>query len=258
MTLNHETATNDELIAFCSGPNREVVGGLRYGNLVIKLSDRAVIKFGVGVKEEEAKNLEMAYNLLDHTIVRVPLFYRFFTDQAFGYIVMEYIKGRVIEPLENPCLISRIIRIVAHFREIHRSKPGPLGGGASRGLLWSDNEDLFLNTTQDLEDFFDRRLRKHHKKSILGNCKLVLCHLDIAPRNILWLDDGSICFLDWESAGFYPRSFEFCGQYCILGKDGKFNELLLAGIEKLTEEEKKHLELMAIGYQRKIKYNLYA
>lgn len=257
MTPDEEIPTNDELISFCSKPSREVIGGAPYGNLVIKLSETAVVKFGVGVKEEEANNMKMAYQLLDHNIVRVPLLYRFFTRGAFGYIVMEYIQGRIIEPLEAPNLISKILRIVAHFAEICGLKPGPLGGGASRGLLWSDDEDLYLNTTQDLEDFFNSRLRQHHRKLILGNCKLVLCHLDIAPRNILWLDDGSICFLDWESAGFYPRSFEFCGQYCILGRDGKFNELLLEGMEKLAGDEEAHLEPMGTAYHRKMKYNLY-
>ncbi len=256
MSLDHENATEDELVAFCSSSNREVIGGESFGNLVIKLSDRAVIKFGVGVKGEEADNLKKAHELLDPTIVRVPLLYRFFTHQLFGYIVMEYMEGRIIEPLEAPDLVSKVVRIVNHFGEIYGCKPGPLGGGVSRGLLWPEDEDILLNTTQDLEDFFNSRLRENHRKLILGDCRLVLCHLDIAPRNILWLNNGSICFLDWESAGFYPRSFEFCGQYCIFGKDGKFNHLLLEGMEKLSDEEQAHIEPMGIAYRRKVKYNL--
>lgn len=38
--------------------------------------------------------------------------------------------------------------------------------------------------------------------------KLVMCHLDIAPRNLMLLPDGSLCFLDWAFAGFYPSIFE--------------------------------------------------
>lgn len=37
-----------------------------------------------------------------------------------------------------------------------------------------------------------------------------MCHLDIAPRNLLYLADGSVCLLDWATAGFYPRFFEVC------------------------------------------------
>lgn len=79
MTLDHAAATDDELVAFCFSPNREVVSSVSYGNIVIKLSDRAVI---VGVREGEAHNLRAARQLLDRTIVRVPLAYRFFTHQC--------------------------------------------------------------------------------------------------------------------------------------------------------------------------------
>ncbi len=33
--------------------------------------------------------------------------------------------------------------------------------------------------------------------------KLVKCHLDTAPCNLILLHDGSLCFLDWTFAGFY-------------------------------------------------------
>ncbi|MCJ1409488.1 hypothetical protein MMC19_003569 [Ptychographa xylographoides] len=255
MPVDHETATNEELVTLCSSKDREIIGGAPYGNRVIKLSDKAVIKFGVGVREEEAKNLKMASILLDPTIVRVPYVYRFFTHESLSYIVMEYIKGRIIESLEDLALINKINGVVAHFAEICSSKPGPLGGGVSRGLLWND-EDVILNTIQDVEDFFNSKLREHHRKLVLQNCKLVLCHLDIAPRNILWLDDDSICFLDWATAGFYPRSFEFCAQYCILGQDGRFNQLLLEGMEKLTDEEETHIEPIGTAYTRMMRYTL--
>ena len=61
----------------------------------------------------------------------------------------------------------------------------------------------------------------------MKNFDLVLCHLNVAPRNILWLEDGSICFVDWEAAGFFPRLFEVCRQRILYGLDGDFNRLLL-------------------------------
>ena len=44
-------------------------------------------------------------------------------------------------------------------------------------------------------------------------CELVFCHLDIAPRNLLRQEDGSLCLIDWASAGYYPRLFEFGMQW---------------------------------------------
>lgn len=45
-------------------------------------------------------------------------------------------------------------------------------------------------------------------KVSFGYIPLVLCHMDLTPRNIMELSDGSICILDWASARFYPHVFE--------------------------------------------------
>lgn len=38
---------------------------------------------------------------------------------------------------------------------------------------------------------------------------LVLCHMDLAPRNILILEDGDIGIVDWSTLSYYPSVFEF-------------------------------------------------
>lgn len=65
----------------------------------------------------------------------------------------------------------------------------------------------------------------------------MLCHLDIAPRNIIWQEDGSLCLIDWVSSGFYLRLFEFCIQWIFDGKDGSFNSLLLESVDPLPDHE---------------------
>ena len=64
----------------------------------------------VRVKKVEAKTLKGAYGLLDHSIIRIPCVYRFFTHNSLGYIVMKYVKCRVIDPLASPELINMIAR----------------------------------------------------------------------------------------------------------------------------------------------------
>ena len=90
LRLYHETATDDEIVAYCLNPNSVSLSKAPYGNNVVKISDNVVVKFGVGVKEEEANNQKRAYELIDHNIVRVPFVYRFFTKDQLGYIVMKY------------------------------------------------------------------------------------------------------------------------------------------------------------------------
>ena len=215
-----------------------MVGGTHYSNKII---DQAVVKFGAGVKKEGANNQRGRYGLLNPDIVRVPRVYRFFVNGPFGYLVMEYRKGRTPDRSDDPGLVRRVAYVVAQYSDIASGTPGPLGGGVSRGLPWPDDQYLTFRTIQEMQEFYNSRLARADMKLRLAGCKVVLSHLDIAPRNSLLLEDGSLCLLDWESAGFYPRYFEHCGQQ--IGKDVRFNRLLLESMENLTDEEKLQADL---------------
>lgn len=263
LTLDHETATNDELMAACSDEDYEALGTVEtIGRRIVKISEQAVIKNSIAVTAAEANNLKMAYELLDPNIVRVPRVYRFFTDGKRkwygerGYLVMEYIKGRALDPLEDPELIRRIAHAVAHFAQIPGFVPGPLCGGGSRGLLWPLGDTVLINSTRELERFYNSRLGRESARLALGHYKLVLCHLDIAPRNILWLEDDSFCLLDWESAGFYPRFFETCVQRVNYMKDGDFNRLLLESMEGLNEKEETDTTLILQACNHMTRFHL--
>jgi thiamine kinase-like enzyme len=84
----------------------------------------------------------------------------------------------------------------------------------------------------------------------------VLCHLDIAPRNILLCDDGEIFVLDWASVGFYPRIFELCSQMIMGRKDGKFNSLVLNAMQDPDEDERSQLELLLMAWRGMQRYSL--
>jgi hypothetical protein len=235
----HRNSPAEKLIAYCaSPPSDQVLGGLPYGNKVVKLSDGTAVKFGIGVTKDEAENQSQAHDLVDPRVVRIPRVDRFFSDErGLGYIVMEYIDGRIIDPLEDATSISKIACVLDYFATLHGHIPGALNGGPSRGLVFPDTESLIFSNTQSMEEWFNSRLFEHQPKLSLRGCELVLCHLDIAPRNILWLDNDDICLVDWASAGYYPRLFEFCTQWIMQGRDGKFNALLVDSMQSLPEDE---------------------
>lgn len=229
---------NAEVIEYClSGPPDRIIGGIPAGNRVVRISEQTVIKFGPGLSENEAINQQRAYNLVNPDVVRVPRVHRFFTDDVGrGYIMMDYIKGRVIDPLE-PDHISRLVRVLDHFSTIRGDRPGSLSGGPCYGLLWPDNQELTFRSMEEMEAWFNSRLFPGEGKISFHNCDLVLCHLDVAPRNIIWQSDGGIGLVDWASAGFYPRLFEFWAQWNIEGKDGSFNRMLLDSMRPLQDYE---------------------
>lgn len=210
----------------------------QHGNRIIRISDDKVVKWGPDVTKEEAENQRIALELVDPRIVRIPRVYAFFTDErGRGYIVMEFIRGKIIEPLEDRSAITKVAQVFDYFASLRHTSPGPLCGGICRGLLFPDTEDLQFDTLDEMEKWFNSRLFPHDPKLTIRGFELVLCHLDIAPRNILWQDDGSFYLIDWASAGYYPRLFQFCAQWVIEGKDGKFNSLLLNSMEPLSQEE---------------------
>jgi hypothetical protein len=241
--IDHNTATETEIVAFCKNSPR-------IAPRVVKLSDTAVAKFGVGVREEEANNQRRAYELLNPNTVRIPYIYRFFrhstTIPAFrvegmkpfpecitteGYIIMEYVQGYVAEPDQYLNLVGKLLPVLQSLAKIKSEIPGPLNGGISRGMFWDDDYPEF-RTKKDLEDWVNRRLRGQSPNVCFNHTPLVLCHMDLVPRNILCLPNGSICLLDWESAGFYPLELEIAmlAINSVHKYRDRFNDPILKGI----------------------------
>lgn len=129
--------------------------------------------------------------------------------------------------------------ILQHFSTITNNAPGSLGGGPSTGLLLPETNDLFISTLSNIEDWFNSRLfpAQGLRCVTLQHSKFILCHLDIAPRNLIWQDNGSVCFLDWASAGFYPPLLEFVSQWIVEGKDGNFRSMLLQAMAPLSKAD---------------------
>ena len=128
--------------------------------------------------------------------------------------------------------------------------------GIPRGLYWPENEEISFKSISDLERYFNSRLSKRDPQLDLSSYRLVLCHLDIAPRNILQQEDGSIYLIDWESAGFYPRVLEVVMQRVFLGRDNNFNQTLLEYTADLTDQEEVQAGLIMRAYSNNQKYHL--
>jgi thiamine kinase-like enzyme len=209
--------SNDEIVQRCHDPRRELLGTTHQTGRVVRLTEKTVVKFGWGVTAEEADNQRRAFELLDNRIIRVPEVYRYFSrshakgDPESGYLVMEYIHGEVLDEKNSPSKerIEQIAQILHHFSIIRGNCPGPLRGGISRGLLWEENGKPVFKSVQQMERWLNYRLSRVESKLSIHEYPLILCHLNLAPRNIVWLPDGSVCFLDWSSAGTCRRKYMF-------------------------------------------------
>jgi aminoglycoside phosphotransferase (APT) family kinase protein len=172
----------------------------------VAFSDDLVVKIGGDVTRDEFENQERAHEILmPVNSVKVPQPYAFFRRQGLGYLVMEHIHGEQIQP-SDPSSVQKVVDLLRVFATIRGEKPGPLGGGPSRGLLWSEYHDFKPESIEDVEKHFSARI-KDGSEIALYPYPLTLCHGDLAERNIK-ICENQLCILDWASAGFYPKLFE--------------------------------------------------
>lgn len=193
------------------------VSGSKPSHPVVKLCDKIVVKFGLGVTAGEAYAQNFAYSRLDRSIVRVPRVLQFFTRKqqdfwTIGYLVMENIEGVTFEDLNfvrSSHIIHKLSNALNHLHSFTGTRPGPLDGNEAFGLLWSEHgSGENFNSLDDLENYLNVRLAKVQDRIDIRQTELCLCHLDIASRNLMLDAEGSIYLLDWGAAGFYPRFFE--------------------------------------------------
>ncbi|TVY17709.1 hypothetical protein LARI1_G004603 [Lachnellula arida] len=211
------SATDEELIAFCNA-NRK--GEAR----IIQLSEGAVIKLG-----------------LDVTAQRPHL--------PIGYLVMEFIHGTELSSYlesadahQQEGVVNGLLQALDDLASVplpNGQGPGPVGGGPLRGYLWSDSGvNSSFNSVSELGDFLntiaDYNPGPKSDRFDFAAAKLVMCHGDLAPRNILQLDDGRLALLDWANAGFYPAVFEIYAFRTRVDREPIFKSLL----SRLPQEEK--------------------
>ncbi|KAI9888493.1 MAG: hypothetical protein M1814_006884 [Vezdaea aestivalis] len=250
--------TDAELFAFCAHPPEEcILCNAPYGNKVIRISSQAVVKFGVGVTRIEAENQSKVYELVDHRIVRIPKVHRFINDnENRGYIIMDFVDGEVLEELEEPQRIATIAYILDHLASFNRTVPGPVAGGSPYGLLFFPDEgEAPFNTVEELEYWWNHRLLPGETAAELQGIELVLCHLDVAPRNIIWKEGEAPCLIDWASTGYYPRLFEFCVQSIVEDRDGRFHILLLNAMTELRSLEARQIKPVLQAWSNMQRYH---
>lgn len=274
-----ECDERDIIVYFEGLPNLTSVG-----DSVKRLSDTVLAKASMNMDIDEYINQHFAWTLLNGAEVRIPQPYRFFramdrSGVLRGYLVMEYIHGQCLEDLDfsnAPDLVEKVARAVFLLHATSSSalnsytQPGPLSGGLAERFPWGDsNADVRFSTIDDLEECIHRRLHralpqvypdmKPQKKKKLqrlsntikfNNRRLSLCHLDLAPRNLLLCPDGLVAIIDWTTAAMYPSVFELASvahMHCrARGQELVFFEHLRNYLDKWITDDDEAIEKLAL------------
>ncbi|KIX92116.1 uncharacterized protein Z520_12200 [Fonsecaea multimorphosa CBS 102226] len=277
--LDHRVATDQNVVDWCrhwrqhaknrSGQDRLL--GEWTSNLLVKISDEAVVKFGVLVTPSEAANQEFARSLLESRClsVRVPRVYRFFQSQDIdshwqdpvGFLIMEFVPGISLSDmaLESlPPYVDGISQAIQAMLGTHRNTPGPVDGGEPKGPIWAPDYRAYehFKSVHDLDAWFDRALVPEGATIELNQYPPSFCHLDFTRRNIIVAHDQTLYLLDWQCSGFFPWVLEVWNFEITLANDTAYKDLLIGTLPSLNEKEKVTHWLLWRAYYNNMLRNL--
>ena len=221
----HEYSREELVHALSVAPTLSSQGGA----VVARVHNAALLKYGPEVYLSEAQNMQQVQKSIKQRVPAVINAWEEVNQEdgevvRTGYLLMEYIEGRTVSEIW-PCLgiqarrdiYGQIEEFLHQLHEIQMVSPGPIGGGLSRGPLFTDYGAGPFRTKEEITAWFNERLRIcqfFHRapltQPLFSNQfdELVMCHMDIAPRNLILDDYGRVWVIDWAHAGGYPVYFD--------------------------------------------------
>jgi len=200
------------------------------GPSIARITSSAIVKYGRHVHLYEARNMRY---ISKNTNIRLPAVVDAWEDEDksscdesnTSYIVMQYIDGQLVSDiwgeLDLKSRRSILLQLYEYIHELHTLKmdsPGPVGGGISEGSFFTDYGAGPFKSRKDMEDWFNNRLLVCHDFNhaiqtpsgwFAGRFnELVMCYLDIHPRNLILDSQSKLWLLDWAFSGAYPPYFE--------------------------------------------------
>lgn len=209
------------------------------GQRVVRVGQHYVVKYGWLVRPVEGEN--MLY-VSDKTQIRVPRVYAIYQEEdscsrMCTYIVMEYVSGQTLsqcwsslDPEQKTTIASQLRTRFEELRSL--DPPGGFSSLGNRplydGLFLTDDENptingpfqseteiaeaLVLKLQHEDEKFPSERAAyyRHVLPQVLhGDGRPRFTHADLQTKNIMLQPDGGLVILDWQSAGWYPRYWEY-------------------------------------------------
>lgn len=229
---------DSEIVDRCK--NAEVIDCPPCGRQVVKLSQHVAVKIGWSVSREESITQAHAARMFNSSgTIHVPNVLRFFQQSdpdgfSIGYLLMEYVHGKTLEDISEQDQCAVIQQIVAAVHEMQRKtspEPRTVHGLQAVGFPWGDEKtEVKLNGLSSFQHCVDKRLKKWNEGPFTNSEAFVFSHLDLARRNMIRRDDNSLCILDWESAGYYPASFQLASFHYLCDSCDETDKVFFQGV----------------------------
>ncbi|KXJ89833.1 kinase-like domain-containing protein [Microdochium bolleyi] len=219
-------------------------GVITISNICIK------VKPSVGLAEANAMLL-----VAQHTSLPVPKVYCAFVHKEVTFLVMSRLRGTIAQyrwvyrsEESKAKILAQLDQMVIELRSVpvpDQATVSSVGGGPfydcrlPSGLLWGPFDTIrefhkalaggidfdidYAGMPDDVHELFEFYRRSDHQ--------LVLTHGDLSSLNILVDGDDVVGIVDWETAGWFPRYWEYtCAKYV-----NPYNEFWEQEIDKFIE-----------------------
>jgi len=171
------------------------------------------------VPEDEADDELAALELAQRLNIRAPKVRRVVKGDPV-YIIMDRIHGSTLADrwptlswLSTILLALQLRQYVQRLRSLTSRTVGSLHSGKCRSIWTSDyygvSDHATLSELDAFLGFWTSYKRKPTNSTLPPTRRLVLCHHDLAPRNIIIDETGKVWLLDWQLSGWYPDYFEY-------------------------------------------------
>ncbi|BGP15703.1 hypothetical protein JCM10213_006127 [Rhodosporidiobolus nylandii] len=249
--------------------NQRFLSSIGAVNLVQRLGNGMVVKYGKGVREAE----ERVMTLARAQGLPVPAVHGYYRFRGRGYLFMEHVESVELDqawphlsPVQRSALLSSISSAVARIHSLSRDLIGLPDGAAPTSLGIFQARASSLSSPRELLEHLKREFVQRLKgndfytpspaflslfddPSFVDQTSFTLQHCDLAPRNIL-VDpvSGELkSIIDWEEAAFLPVGFEYAAlrfESWLSGELPGGKELCEALMALATEEEKRIGEIL--------------
>lgn len=186
------------------------------------------------LSESNAANELRGIRFAQELGLRVPTIKRVVHEGDDVYIIMTRIRGKPMDAAWPKMSWLSTIRTALRLRRyvtVMRSRTSPTAGSLVTGKcnsIWLEDyyglaehatPEIFSSFIQFWIQYEHRRKRIHgpriniHKPPTLPTTPeyFVFTHQDLALRNLLLDEYGSLWLVDWELCGWYPIYFEYAG-----------------------------------------------
>ncbi|THZ50791.1 hypothetical protein D6C86_10616 [Aureobasidium pullulans] len=134
--------------------------------------------------------------IANNTTIPIPKLHACFEDDEAVYLIMEYVKGRGMDELEDEQKLVVQKELESYLQQIHKFRSAVVGGLS--GIVVFPYR-LQQKTPIDLWNIEPSKTEEY-----------VLCHNDLSQQNVIVYPDSLKirAIIDWEYAGYWPERFE--------------------------------------------------